>query len=186
MLNLISCKNESEDPKQAALVATASIGELKIAYVNIDTLQEKYKKTADLQEELIQYKATLEAKFKVEYDKYISDAQEANRQLSTLSPEETQILQNKFAQREASLSEYQSNLEGQAYDYGNKKTNEYIDEIHQFIKAYSMENGYNAVFARGELNDVLYMDQSFDITQVIVDSLNVLYDKDHAETAEEE
>lgn len=182
---LNACSDNSTETAAAPIVPTANVGELKFAYVNNDSLMEHYSMTADLQEELIQERMGLENAFKSEYEKFEKDYRDAEAGASQLSPEALQILQNKLAQRENELRNYKAQLDEQLYTIEDEKNNRYLTEIQQFLDAYAKAEGYHIIYGYNGLGNVLYMDKQFDITNQVVDSLNVLYEAAKGEVADE-
>lgn len=176
------CGNNEPKTDASAPAAAVNLGELKLAYVNNDSLMEQYKLTADMQEELIQQRIEFENKFRVEYEKLEKDFQDAEAGAAQLSPEALQILQSKLAEKENSLRNYKTQLDEELYSIEEQKNQKYLDAIHQFLEEYSKAKGYHIIFGHNGLGNVLYMDKQFDITNEVVDSLNVIYDLNRADS----
>jgi len=150
---------------------------LKIAYVNTDTIFEKNDMLKDLEEDFIQEKLTMENQFRSQYEKLEKDYKDAEAGAAQLSQEALQILGMKLQQREQDLMAQKQEMEQILLKSEQEKNELFYDQIRSFLDDYAKRQGYHMIYGYNGFGNVLYMDEQFDITQLVVDSLNTTYSK---------
>ena len=161
-------------------VAPASVnaadGKLKIAYVDLDSIQEKYQ----------YYKEKM-----VEFDK---KKEEADRQLNTafqrieeeriafakkgqaITQAEYENFQRSYQSKMQNLEEQKRNMENAISTDGVKMLEELKNKINGFLETYNKEKGYSYIFSTSNsLNVLFYKDSAYNITNEVVDGLNKAY-----------
>lgn len=150
-----------------------------IAYVNMDTLLEKYKFAKDISARLLKNeknaRTQLESKdtqlrtdyAKVEerYRKGLMTELEAKTESERLAKQqqEIQILSNKLTQ----------NL----LDEQKKFNKQLQDTILKFFKEYNEEKHYQAIFSNTSNDNIIYAEKQLNITTDVVNRLNARYKK---------
>jgi outer membrane protein len=182
LTSISSCNDESSsaDTKaKAPIESTAAVvnGDLKIAYVNTDTIFEKNDMLKDLEEDFIQEKLTMENQFRSQYEKLEKDYKDAEAGAAQLSQEALQILGMKLQQREQDLMAQKQEMEQILLKSEQEKNELFYDQIRSFLDDYAKRQGYHMIYGYNGFGNVLYMDEQFDITQLVVDSLNTTYSK---------
>ncbi len=170
----------SENAEVAApSVSTASIGDgnLKIAYVNTDSLFEKYDLLNDLENQFIEEKLVMENKFRVEVERFEKDYRDAEAGAPGLTEEQLQILGMKLQQRKQELMAKEQSMEAQLATSEADKYDKFYDELQAFLGEYAKAEGFHMIYGYNGFGNVLYMDAQFDITNTVVDSLNRAYNK---------
>ncbi len=169
------------DTKTAANSDSASAlatGDLKLAYVDVDTLLTKYNFCIDLNEAMMkkeenirltlnQKAATLEKDQKEFQKKYENNA--------FISPERAQQEYNRLMKAQQDLQELSNKLSNELATETAKNNLQLRDSINNFIQAYNKIKGYNMIFSNTGFDNLLYADQSMNITNAIVEGLNARY-----------
>lgn len=184
-----SCNNGSEGDADAQMpavnnVAPVSNGELKMAYVNTDTLFDKSLMLKALEEEFVAEKLMMENQFKTQYQKLEKDYQDAEAGASQLSQEALQILGQKLQQREQELMMQKQSMEQQLMQSEQDKNDAFYKETRDFVDQFAKANGYHIVYGYNGFGNVLYMDSQFDITAQVVAELNEKYEAEQNASAE--
>lgn len=170
------CKNDSPNTSKAKIVQS---GNLKIAYVNTDTIMAKYQYAKDLEKGLAAYQSQLEsqyqsagAKLKADYDNFLKTGEKLTRAQQEQKQQQLQQQYNNLPQLQQQMMKKLQDK--QASD--NKKL---INTVYAFIKQYNQKHSkYNIIFARSYVSSpVLYADDGFNITDEIVKGLNEEYKK---------
>ena len=182
LTSVSSCSDESgaaDTKAKAPIESTAAVvnGDLKIAYVNTDTIFEKNDMLKDLEEEFIQEKLTMENQFRSQYEKLEKDYKDAEAGAAQLSQEALQILGMKLQQREQDLMAQKQEMEQVLLKSEQEKNELFYHQIRSFLDDYAKRQGYHMIYGYNGFGNVLYMDEQFDITQLVVDSLNTTYSK---------
>ncbi|MBQ5474034.1 MAG: OmpH family outer membrane protein [Lachnospiraceae bacterium] len=166
------------DKKSGTETAPANVksGELKIAYVEIDSLMSQYQFCKDytllLTKKGENIRATLNQKAKT----LDSDAQEFQRKLQNNA-----YTQERAEQENARLVKMQQDLQALQERLSNefdaetaKYNNAMRDSITSFLKIYNKEKGYNLVLSKAGDN-MLLADPALDITNDVIAGLNKRY-----------
>lgn len=183
MLFLAACdqlssdsSNGGEDVSNSGPAPTA--GSMKIGYVNNDSLVVNSKMKQDLDEELMTETTVLENQFRTEYERFEQDYLDAQSQASMLSESELQRLQGILQQKEYNLQMKKQQLDEQLYASQERKMEKFYTSVREFLDEYAAAEGYEIIYGYNGLGNVLYMDPKYDITNIIVDSLNHKYESE--------
>ncbi len=150
-------------------------GTLKFAYVNTDSLSFKYDMIKDLEEEIVKERLQMENQLQAMVRDLEKDYADAQRESAGLSQEALGILQQKLSQKEQGIMQQRDGMESQLMRSEQQKTNEYLDQIQVFLDEYAKASGYDIIYGFNGLNNLLYIDKSYDITNDVVDALNAKY-----------
>lgn len=160
-----------------AAAATVS-GDLKIAYVEVDTLLSKYNFCIDLNEAMMKkeenIRMTLNQKAAA-LDKEQKEFQKKYENNAFISPERAQQEYNRLMKMQQDLQALQNNLSNQLATENQKNSLQLRDSINVFLKEYNKAKGYNLILSNTGFDNLLYADSSFNITQEIIDGLNARY-----------
>lgn len=182
-LTLSSCdkgSNETNTTEGTTVEATpsnASIvnGDLKVAYINSDSLFARYDLYKYLEEEFIEEKVMAENSFKSKVAALEKDYQDAQAGAAQLSEEALQILVAKLQQREQQLMGEKQQMESILMQSEQNKNDKLYEKLRAFLDDYASAKGYHMIYGYNGFGDVLYMDTQFDITDQVIDSLNSSY-----------
>jgi len=164
------------DTKEAA----AFTGDLKIVFIDTDSLVTRYKFFTDGNDRMVklekQTRNRLESKSKKlqrEYEEYMRQGKAGLLTLKQQQDTEASLTkqQQDLATLEQKLSE---NLMMQK-QLLNKQIN---DTVAKFIEAYRVEKGYTFILQKQTLNGVLSGDPALDVTEEVIRRLNAKYDFD--------
>lgn len=166
-----------------APIATGE-GGIKIAYVNTDTLMEKYQYAIDLQKEIQNFQTAKEnsykqqmAQFQKDYEAYVKGGGE-NMTLAQQQAKEKELSER--MQRLQSLEgELAQQIQEKTLTEGEKMTR----AVYNFIREYNAQNQqFDLILARSfSSSPILYGNEGMDITDEIVNGLNEEYAKVKAE-----
>lgn len=171
---IIRLKNQLKHP---AAQTTSISGKLPIAYVNIDSLLQKYNYAKDLNESLLRRaensRANVNEKGR-QLEKEMAEFQRKYQNNAFLSQERLQQEQQRLMKKQQELQEYIQRLEDENMREQQKMLSQMNDSIINFIHEYNKDKKYEAILNNAS---TLYIDPSYDITNEIVDLLNKRYVK---------
>ena len=163
--------------KTPAAQTTSILGKLPIAYVNIDSLLQKYNYAKDLNESLLRRaensRANVNEKGR-QLEKEMAEFQRKYQNNAFLSQERLQQEQQRLMKKQQELQEYIQRLEDENMREQQKMLSQMNDSIINFIHEYNKDKKYEAILNNAS---TLYIDPSYDITNEIVDLLNKRYVK---------
>lgn len=162
-------------PGEAATVAS---GDLKIAYVEVDTLLSKYNFCVDLNEAMMKkeenIRMTLNQKAAA-LDKDQKDFQKKYENNAFISPDRAQQEYNRLMKMQQDLQVLQNKLTNELAAENAKNSLQLRDSINVFIKEYNKTRGYSLILSNTGFDNLLYADSTFNITKEIIDGLNARY-----------
>lgn len=154
---------------------TGKIG-LKIAYVNLDTLQNQLeffklkkeefdKKEASMRSELSRMEQNLQ-------NEYIAFQKAA--QAGTLTQSEGEAKQKRLGQLQQSLQEKQASLEEQYTKELNDFQEALKKRLDDYLEKYNQDKGYDFILSQGTGSQILWGNPALDITSDVVKGMNAL------------
>ncbi len=174
------CANKADHQPQAAASAgtTVSGGDLKIAYVDIDSLLTKYNFCIDLNEAMVKKEENIRLTLNQKATQLKKDGEEFQRKYENnafISPERAQQEYNRLEKAQADLQNLSNKLSNELATETAKNNLQLRDSINTFIQSYNKIHGYNLILSNTGFDNLLYADPSMDITNQIVDGLNARY-----------
>lgn len=172
------CAENKGTASTASSPAAVSSGNLKIAYVEIDSLLTKYRYWNDLNELMIQkeenIRTTLNEKAK-ELEKEMREFQRKLENNGFASRERAEQEKLRLAQKQRDLQQLQEKLANDLQTENQKNSLQLRDSINSFLKIYNKDKGYSLIISNTGFDNLLYADQAFNITSEIVEGLNARY-----------
>ena len=169
-------KTNSNNAKAETEVCAAT--NLKIAYVEIDSLLPKYRYWNELNEMMIQkeenIRTTLNEKAKA-LDKEMREFQRKLENNGFVSRERAEQENMRLTQKQRDLQQLQEKLASELQAETQKNSLQLRDSINSFLKIYNKDKGYSLIISNSGLDNLLYANPSYNITQEIVDGLNARY-----------
>ncbi len=158
-------------------VAVEGTTQLKIVYVDLDSLMNKYNLAMDINKEMMRkeenIKMTLSKKAD-EMKKEQADFEYKYKNNVFATPERAQEEYNRLVKKEQDILKLEQRLTLEFEQEGIAKNKALRDSISSFIKEYNATKGYDYILTR--LGDnLLYANEALNITQEIVDGLNSKY-----------
>ena len=180
VLLFTQCANKTENHTQTTATATAAIsgGELKIAYVDIDSLLTKYNFCIDLNEAMVKKEENIRLTLNQKAAQLKKDGEEFQRKYENnafISPERAQQEYNRLEKAQADLQNLSNKLSNELATETAKNNLQLRDSINTFIQAFNKIHGYSLIISNTGFDNLLYADPSMDITNEIVDGLNARY-----------
>ena len=169
-------KSANNNDSQA--VATVP-GNMKIAYVEIDSLLTKYKFWNDLNELMIQKEENIRTTLNEKAKDLDNDMREFQRKLENngfVSRERAEQENLRISQKQRDLQQLQEKLTNEL-QMENQKNNLILnDSINSFLKIYNKDKKYSMILSTTSgLGTLLYADETYNITDEIVEGLNARY-----------
>lgn len=173
-LTFTQCTNVPQQAPVVNQVVCDSTPQLKIAYVDIDTLLTNYDLWIELNEEMIRKEENVRATLNEKAKKLQADYEEFERKLNNnafATRERAEAEQNRILKQREDLEILQERLTNELAIENNKNSLLFRDSINAYVRDYNKTHGYNIILSR--LGDnILYIDNAMNITQEITDGLN--------------
>ena len=174
-LALVSC-NKSQ-PQVEAKSESKAPAELKIAYVEVDSIMTQYtfakeysalleKKGQNIQATIAQKGQALQAAS--------ANFQQKIQQNAFTSREQAESQQAAIQRDQANLQSLQQRLSNEFAAEQEKYNNALHDSIAHYLAAYNKDKKYSIIFSKSGDN-LLYADKAYDITKEVIAGLNKAY-----------
>ena len=172
-------KNHSQIDKINTKVAgndTAANRPLKIAYVDLDSIQEKYdyyrEKMTEFEKKKEGADRDLNNSFQRIENERIAFVQKGN----AITQVEAEAFQRDYARKMQNLEQQKANMERQIQEEGIKTMDELKKKINAFLTDYNTTKSYSYIFSySSSINVLFYKDTAFNITNEVVAGLNQAY-----------
>ena len=172
------CAGNSNQKAANSPVQANETANLKIAYVEIDTLLSKYNFCIDLNEVMVKksenVRLTLNKKA-TELQKQQQDFQNKYQNNAYATPERAQQEYDRIMKLEQDLQALSNKLQAELVSEQEKNNLMLRDSINTFLKEFNKTKGYSLILSNTGLDNLLYANESFNITQEILDGLNARY-----------
>ncbi len=176
-----SCADKTQsDPVAAASTEAGVAGSsnMKIAYVEIDSLLANYNFCKDLNEVMIKKEENIRTTLNEKGKKLESEAQEFQRKYENngfASQERAQQEYQRIQKQQADLQALQQKLSEELANENQNNSLQLRDSINSFLKEYNKTKGYDLIISNTGFDNLLYANPAFNITQEIIDGLNRRY-----------
>ena len=167
-------KNTSNNSSTAKVVQT---GDLKIAYINTDSIMAHYDYAKDLEKGLKAYQSSLESNYQAQGSKLKSDYDSYMKNGEKLTLTEQKRKEEDLTRRQQEFPALQQKMMAQLQERQLEDNKKLLNSVYAFIKDYNAKNQkFNIILSRSYVSStVLYADDGFDITKEITNGLNEEY-----------
>jgi outer membrane protein len=169
--------------EKSKVVDTISPGQMKIAFVNLDSLNAQYlfitEKSAELEKSAIAAEAKVKAeaaKRQKEVDELVAYAQNGN-----LPVDEQATVQNRLGELQNQLAQIQQQEEQLLMQNEAVMQEELRKKLEDYTSKYANENGWDYIFSyQSTAPLILFANPIYDLTTEIVKGLNADYESEKA------
>ena len=179
-LSFSQCANNqnSAAPTPAANSEEVANANLRIAFVEIDSLLTKYNFCKDLNELMLQKEENIRTTLNEKAKKLEADAREWERKVQNngfASQERAQQEQQRILKQQQDLQALQQKLSDELAAENQKNNLELRDSISSFLKQYNKEKNFDLILSNSGLDNLLYAKKALNITDEVVNGLNSRY-----------
>lgn len=170
---LMACNGQKAE---TAAPAAAASGDLKIAYVEIDSLMSQYQLCKDYTLLLTRKGENARATLNQKAKNLEADAQDFQRKLqnNAYTQERAQQENNRLVKAQQDLQELQERLAMELDQETASYNNALRDSLQSFLKAFNKDKGFKMILSKAGDN-MLLADPAMDITKEVVEGLNKAY-----------
>jgi outer membrane protein len=172
-------KNHSQIDKINTKVAgndTAANRPLKIAYVDLDSIQEKYDYYREKMTEFEKKKEGADRDLNNSFQRIENERVAFVQKGNAITQVEAEAFQRDYARKMQNLEQQKANMERQIQEEGIKTMEELKKKINAFLTDYNTTKSYSYIFSYSSgINVLFYKDTAYNITNEVVDGLNQAY-----------
>jgi len=151
---------------------------VRLAYIDLDTIEEKYLYFKQKNDELEKEKKTMEADVESGVRKLEQDRESFLKRGQSITQAEAEQFQQQFQIRYQQLSEKREKLFAAHMENQKKAFDEIQAKINEYLSEYNKNEKYQFIFSVGAGNlTVYYKDSALNITNEVIKGLNASYQK---------
>lgn len=175
---LSACNNQSKiDENQTVESSTDTQSELRIAYVEVDSIMTQFdyakEKSKELEKKSLNARNTLSQKGN-QFQTAANNFQQKLQNNGFTSREQAESAQAALQRQQNDLAALQSRLENELASEQQKFLQSLQDSLNNFLEIYNKEKKYDMIINKSA---ILYAGKKFDITNDVINGLNKRYKK---------
>jgi outer membrane protein len=153
-------------------------GDFRIAYFDIDSLQENYEYFKDVSGEMKNKEASLASQMDALQNSYQKRLKELQDKGPTMTQAEGEAAQREVAQMQQKYQQRQMSMEQDLKKHQVDVMTDVRNKIENYLKEYNKEKGYAFILSYEPGFMLYYRDSVYDITNDVIKGLNEQYKKD--------
>lgn len=168
-------------PKSTTAVGgDVAVGDLKIAYINADSVLQHYDYFKVSREKLESKGKKLDQDLRNRAQSLQNDYAAYQRNLGTMTIGQAKAVEEDLTKKQQNLRMYQESLSQELMGEEAKMTQELYSKVTDYLKKYGRENGIQLVLKYDPSSDLLYAGDSLDISKSVIKGLNESYKEEQA------
>lgn len=158
----------------AIYLATSSS---QLVYVDVNKLIEGYSRTKVAKAEFDKKANVMKANVDSLVGKWQKELQAYEKERASLSPKELKLKQELLQNKQQQINSYQEAIQKQIQEEDKKVTQTVINDINDYVKEYGKSKGDKIIFGASGGGNIMYADESADLTAEVLNGLNAEYGK---------
>ena len=175
-----SKKTQTEEKKQKEF---GSYNNLRIAYVNLDSLLNDYDMYIDKREEFVQEQTSTQSELQSRSQQLQQEFKELKEKLNKgmITRAKARMKQRTLGQKERKLRQLQQNKSSELAEKEQVIYRKVLNSVMDYLDKYAEEHNYHYILSYSFGGPILYKNGQFDITQNVLEGLNKEYAKKQKE-----
>ena len=149
----------------------------ELVYVDVNKLLDGYKKTKIAKAEFEKKAGTMKANVDSLVTSWQKELKNYEKERASLSPKELKLKQELLQNKQQQINGYQEAIQKKIQEEDKKVTQTVINDINDYVKEYGKNHGYKMIFGASGGGNIMYAEESTDLTEVVLKGLNAEYDK---------
>lgn len=154
-----------------------SIGSSELVYVDVNKLIEGYSRTKIAKQEFEKKANVLKGNVDSLVTNWQKELSNYEKERSGLSAKELELKKELLSNKQQQLNAYQEAIQKQIQEEDKKITQTVINEINDYVKEYGKNHGYKIIFGASGGGNIMYAEESSDLTEKVLKGLNAEYEK---------
>jgi outer membrane protein len=160
--------------KAASSNTSAASGAFKIAYFEMDSVENNYEYLKDIRNELKGKEQQLTVQLNQMKNRYMDKVNKFQQEAQTMTQEKQGAIQQDLMQEQKMIQNKEQAVGHELQDASFNKMREVNKTIEDFLKEYNKDKGYSYILAY-QPGTIYYKDTNFDITEDVLKGLNANY-----------
>jgi len=165
----------------AALIASifsvySSKSSNELVYVDVNKLLEGYKRTKIERESFNKKTEVLKSNVDSLFTNWQNELKNYEKERASMTKKEVELKQELLGNKQQQLNNYQQAIQKQIQEEDQKMTQTVVNDINAYVKEYGKENGYPIIFGAGGSGNIMYAEDTSDLTSKVLEGLNAQYE----------
>lgn len=171
--------NTTSKPAPARIeTGSSTSSSLKIAYVNIDSLEEHYSYFQQKKTELEKKQESIQNDLNNRAKALQGEVAQLQKKAPTMTQAEGEAAQKSIMQKQQALQQREQNLRNEFLQDQQKFNEDLHNRLDAFLKKYNADKDYTYILSYSSaLSDILYKDSAYNITADVISGLNAEQNK---------
>jgi outer membrane protein len=156
-------------------------GDLRVAYVNWDTLMNEYHYVEDMLSELEKEQIRMRKELQGKMRKLEKEYKKLKEESTYMTQSELKKAQRRMQRKQQNLRREQQGLQGKLARKRQKMLKKFFDNVNQYLANYNEENDIDLILRYQRGGDLLYAKNGFEITDTVLNGLNEKYEEEGAD-----
>jgi outer membrane protein len=163
-------------PAATKVMDSAPAGPFKIAYFEMDSIENNYEYLKDVKSQLKAKENQLTGQLTSLKNRYMEKVKKYQQEAQTLTQERQGALQQELMQEQKMIQNKEQAMGGDLQDESFKRMQVVNKTIEDFLKEFNKDKGYSYILAH-QPGTIYYKDTKYDITSDMLKGLNAGYKK---------
>jgi outer membrane protein len=171
-----SSSPRKQAPEATKVMANAPTGPFKIAYFEMDSIENNYEYLKEVKNELKAKENQLTGQLTSLKNRYMQKVNKYQQEAQTMTQERQGAMQQELMQEQKMIQNKEQAMGGDLQEESFKKMQVVNKTIEDFLKDFNKDKGYSYILAH-QPGTIYYKDSSYDITSDMLRGLNATYKK---------
>lgn len=190
LISFSACNNSGKQSipdktKASSDNSDSKIPTVRIAYVNLDTLENDYIYFKKSKEEFASRQASIKASLESSAENFQNEYAtfQKKAQSGMMSQTEGEAAQKKLGKMQEELENKRDNLTSKLVKDQEAFTKKLQSQLDSFLTEYNKDKHYDYILSYMENGNILLANPDYDITNDVVAAMNKAYNKNHSENS---
>lgn len=148
-----------------------------LVYIDVNKVIEGYNRTKIENAEFEKKALALKAQVDTLVLTWQQSLKNYEKERASLTEKEAGLRQQILAGRQQEINEYQERLQKEVLTEEKKMKQTVINDINEYLKEFGKNGSYHIIFGAGGDGNIMYADESTDLTDKVLEGLNERYEK---------
>jgi len=151
----------------------------KTVYVEVGRLMQEYKGMKDARAEYEKKVAQWQANADTIIAQWENELKIYEKERSKMTKKERELKEELLRNKQTQISQYREAVEMKARDEDKALTQNVLNAVNDYVAEYGKHKGYKYILGANGSGNVIYAEESCDITDDVIEGLNKQYKKEH-------
>lgn len=149
--------------------------DFKVAYVNTSELIKGYVEMKEVEEKFNIKSAKIKKELDFLAEKFQKEVQNYQQEMISLNTEQRNEKETHLMQEQKEIQQQQKEMADALKKESDIAINAIVEKVKAYVNNFGKKNNYTFIFGSNESANIMYAKEGLDITDIILEELNVIY-----------